>query len=264
MTCSRAVAAALLAATTVSFAAKADTIVLNYEAPGVQNTTATFSVDGVETFNSDPAGLYSSISTTFGGNGAITGVYTPGTPGAAGTSVQINNADQYGGAGGAGQYIVAFGATPYTLTLTNDPTKNPNGINYFGYWLSALDAGNQVQFYNGSTLVGSLTPSDVLSQTGSCPASLYCGNPNPAFHGQDNGEPFAFINFYDTTGTFNKVVFFESPAVGGYESDNHTVGFYTKIGGVPEPSTWAMMGLGFAGLAFAGYRSSRRRLESFA
>ena len=29
--------------------------------------------------------------------------------------------------------------------------------------------------------------------------------------------------------------------------------------GVPEPSTWVMMTLGFAGLAFAGYRSSRKR-----
>jgi hypothetical protein len=28
--------------------------------------------------------------------------------------------------------------------------------------------------------------------------------------------------------------------------------------GVPEPSTWVMMILGFAGLAFAGYRSSRK------
>ncbi len=27
--------------------------------------------------------------------------------------------------------------------------------------------------------------------------------------------------------------------------------------GAPEPSTWAMMGLGFAGLGFAGYRSKR-------
>jgi hypothetical protein len=26
----------------------------------------------------------------------------------------------------------------------------------------------------------------------------------------------------------------------------------------PEPSTWAMMLLGFAGLGFAGYRTSRR------
>jgi hypothetical protein len=29
-------------------------------------------------------------------------------------------------------------------------------------------------------------------------------------------------------------------------------------GGVPEPSTWAMMMLGLAGLAFAGYRTSRK------
>ena len=27
---------------------------------------------------------------------------------------------------------------------------------------------------------------------------------------------------------------------------------------VPEPSTWAMMGLGFAALGFAGYRKSRK------
>jgi hypothetical protein len=27
---------------------------------------------------------------------------------------------------------------------------------------------------------------------------------------------------------------------------------------VPEPSTWAMMLLGFAGLGFAGYRRSRK------
>ena len=31
----------------------------------------------------------------------------------------------------------------------------------------------------------------------------------------------------------------------------------TWTNNVPEPSTWAMMGLGFAGLAFAGYRSRR-------
>ena len=31
------------------------------------------------------------------------------------------------------------------------------------------------------------------------------------------------------------------------------------VSGVPEPSTWAMMLLGFAGLGFAGYRSSHKR-----
>jgi PEP-CTERM motif len=36
-------------------------------------------------------------------------------------------------------------------------------------------------------------------------------------------------------------------------------GFDLAIGGaVPEPSTWAMMLVGFAGLGFAGHRSTRR------
>ena len=30
--------------------------------------------------------------------------------------------------------------------------------------------------------------------------------------------------------------------------------------GTPEPSTWALMALGFAGLGFAGLRSSRRNV----
>ena len=30
------------------------------------------------------------------------------------------------------------------------------------------------------------------------------------------------------------------------------------LGGVPEPSTWAMMLIGFAGLGFAGYVKTRR------
>jgi hypothetical protein len=35
---------------------------------------------------------------------------------------------------------------------------------------------------------------------------------------------------------------------------------FTLVGSaaVPEPSAWAMMLLGFAGLSFAGYRASRR------
>jgi hypothetical protein len=59
---------------------------------------------------------------------------------------------------------------------------------------------------------------------------------------------------------------------GGFLIDNRAAiyGVYTINGGdpitvpvaltvgVPEPSTWAMMLLGFAGLGFAGYRTSRR------
>jgi hypothetical protein len=48
---------------------------------------------------------------------------------------------------------------------------------------------------------------------------------------------------------------------GSFTSDNGNVVLEPLL--VPEPSIWAMMGLGFAGLAFAGYRS-RRSLAAFA
>jgi PEP-CTERM motif len=36
-------------------------------------------------------------------------------------------------------------------------------------------------------------------------------------------------------------------------------GFYTiTVTGVPEPATWAMMLIGFAGLCFAGYRGTKK------
>jgi uncharacterized protein (TIGR03118 family) len=40
--------------------------------------------------------------------------------------------------------------------------------------------------------------------------------------------------------------------------DGETAGLFGAITVVPEPSTWAMVALGFAGLAFAGYRGSRK------
>jgi hypothetical protein len=50
----------------------------------------------------------------------------------------------------------------------------------------------------------------------------------------------------------------------GINDNGDLVGFYVDGAGntdgdlVPEPSTWAMLLAGFAGLGFAGYRSSRK------
>ena len=204
----------LATAVTAASVGRADTFDLNYEAPGVVNSTATFSEVGVETFDNLPSGINSSFTANFGDTG-ITGTYS-GPRG-----VQINNADQYGGAGGTGKYAVAFGSDPYTLTLNQ-------GVNYFGYDLSALDAGNVVTFYNNGVEVGQVAPDQVKSVESLNKA--YYGNPSANFKGQDSGEGFAFINFYDTTGTFNEVKFTEAAGYGGgYESDNQTVGIFTKV-----------------------------------
>jgi hypothetical protein len=75
------------------------------------------------------------------------------------------------------------------------------------------------------------------------------------------------FGFLDKGGVFSTIDPFGSTAVtaNGINGLGHIVGFYTNADGntvgfetsVPEPSTWAMMLLGFAGLGFLGYRKVR-------
>jgi len=51
--------------------------------------------------------------------------------------------------------------------------------------------------------------------------------------------------------------FYEERAVGEFAFGNYLA--LSPV--VPEPSTWTMMLLGFAGLGFAGYRASRKRAK---
>ena len=257
MTKTTAFVLALMASAAVASTANA-AFVVSYEgeAPGVENTTATFSVGGVETFDSQTPYAYpNSFTTTFGTSGTggtINGTYTADT----GNGVEVLPADQYGGAGGTGNYIVAFSGTPYSLSLATDI---PGGVNYFGYWLSALDKGNFVTFYGESgQKLFTFNPQDVIDTINThADPSQYYGNPNTVnyLHGQNSSEPYVFVNFFDKDGSFSKVSFSENGG-GGYESDNHTVGHYltqgqgttvtlnNSVSGVPETSTWAMMILG--------------------
>lgn len=227
---------------------------VTYEAPGVTNSTTTFTYKGVENFNTRATGVNRNFTTDFGTGAApvrITGQYK---------NVEIRNSDQYGGAGNTGRYPVAFGNTPYELTLSVVNTANSNAplpATYFGYWLSALDLGNQVQFYRGSTLLFTYSPASILAATGNCPSGPYCGKPggtNP-----NKTQPYVFMNFYDQSGLgFDRILFSENPDVGGYESDNHTIGYYKSISGtpIPEPASLALFGLGLIGLAV-----TRRRVK---
>jgi hypothetical protein len=211
------------------------------EKPGMQATSARFSVGGVETFDTLKKGWGQTLKTDFGTSGAITGVYS---------NLDILGADQYGGAGGKGNYAVTFSNSGFTLDLS---TSIAGGVNYFGYWLSALDRGNLVSFYDQGKLLFTFDPASVLGgleRTGN--AAQYYGNPNAPFAGHNRGEPYVFVNFFNQGGSFDRIHFQESPAWGGYESDNHSVGHFlskgTSIsvtGAVPEPTVWAMLIIGF-------------------
>lgn len=247
----RATRVCLAASALLAWPALADVVVQPYLGPRVEALDAgnaaagVFSALGVERFDARPVtGSSAGFSTDFGTSGIITGTYS-GTFG-------INAADQYGGAGGSGRYAVTFDqGAGYTLRLGHDASIP--GINYFGMALSALDAGNTLDFYRGGSLVYSYTAADLIKTLGACPGS-YCGNPtSPA---QNANEQYAFINFFDQSGTFDQVTFRQAAGFGGgYESDNHTVGYRTTNAvfgrGIPvaEPAGLGLVAVGLAGVA---------------
>ncbi len=226
----------------------AATVTFNYELPGRTNTTATFDYSGVETFDGRALGAGQTFSTNFGTGGdpvVITGTYR---------NVQILPGDVFSN---GTNYAVTFSTGGFLLELS---TSNNSPLTYFGFYLPALDRGNQLEFLKNGVVVATLTPASVIANTGVCPngANPYCGNPGGPFAGGNTGEPYAFINVYFSDGaSFDAVRFFEDPTVGGYESDNHTVGYFIAKGGVvPEPATWAMM---ISGFGLVGFAARRRR-----
>ena len=209
----------LLPAVLTSEAARADSFVVTYGAAGVESADTallcagtTVCVVGQQKFTGSFNG-----QTDYGTSGAIAGAYTG--------DYGVVNATQYGGAQGLETYLATFSNTGYTITLTH--SASVPGVNYFGFWLSALDSGNQLEVLRDGAVVGIYTPADLRAAVGSHPA--YFGNPSGTFAGQDVQEPFAFVNFFDLTGYFDQIKIFEAPLIGGYESDNQTVGLFTKV-----------------------------------
>ncbi len=212
---------------------------------------------GTENFDArTTANLTAGFTSNFGlsGGQTITGAYTADATAQTGTNLLNSAANQYGGAGGTGKYPQLFSGS-HTITLASNGIP---GLNYFGIWVSALDAANMIKFYNGSTLLYTFTPTTMITAINARGnRTAYYGNPNNMT--QNTGEPYAFVSFFALDGLFDKLVI-SNAGGSAFESDNHTVGYRNpniaigNLFAVPEPGAMLVLPvfvLAILGLQFA-------------
>jgi hypothetical protein len=129
---------------------------------------------------------------------------------------------------------IATSVTPQTATLT---ISNP--ANYIGLYWGSIDS------YNSMTITDSHGSHTI--------DSTHFPILNPA-NGDRGLNGSAYVNIFDYGDAITSVSFTSGQKA--FEFDNLTVaqlrGSFT--GGVPEPSTWAMLILGFCGVGFIAYR----------
>ena len=218
-------------------------ITFTLEGPKVQKTTLTGDMV-YEDFES--LALGNSTNTSFA-NGI--GVMS---------TAKIEAANQYGGAGGSGNYLRGGS------TITFNEAQS-----YMGFWWSAGDGTNSIELFGEDDaslgFYSTALVSDFISALPQTERDAYRGNPNQQFLGQNSGEYYSYLNFFGTGGTKIKKV-----ALSGvnFESDNFAFSKAAKsttgeiLSGeatdVPEPT--AVMGL--LATAAVGVVSVRRRQQS--
>jgi hypothetical protein len=144
-----------------------------------------------------------------------------------GGGIVMNN----GGGGSLGLYATPFSdETNYMAVLSGQSETVVYGKTYseLGLYWGSIDAYNVLTLFNGANSV--VVPVPPVADGGQ-------------FANDSNGY-FVVSGF-----AFDKVVF--SSTQNSFEFDN------VAVAGAPEPSTWAMMLLGFSGLGFAGYRKAK-------
>lgn len=225
-----AVIAASQIATSPVQAAAGDDISLYISAPSVQGSHVSGSGVRSENFESIVC-PGTAATTTPSGVGTMAWVDNPART-TSGASCSIVTAGDYGGAsvaalnsdpttGGSGSRYLSNGYDDIVFELTA-PVK------YVGLWWSAGNTDNEVSFYNGTTLLQTVTTSALLTKLAQSTVTAvdstvyqsasYFGNPRfkPAAPTTPN-EPFAYLNLF-LSGNYSatKIVI----AGGGFELDN--------------------------------------------
>jgi PEP-CTERM motif len=167
------------------------------------------------------------------------GTFVDGGATFSGSGVVMNN----GGQGSAGLYATPYGdATNYLAVLGGGSEEIAfSGLkSSFGLYWGSVDTYNSLAFYNGDTLVATISGADVAP-------------PMTANGGQTDYASNGYV-LLSALPQFDRV--FATSSSNSFEFDN-------VVAGVPEPSTWAMLLLGFAGLGYAGFRRSKGPIAAF-
>jgi hypothetical protein len=178
------------------------------------------------------------------GSTTSSGLFLDGGASFSGSGVVMNN----GGQGSAGLYATPYGdATNYLAVLGGGSEEIAfSGLkSSFGLYWGSVDTYNSLTFYNGNTAVATISGADVAP-------------PLAANGGQTDYASNGYI-LISALPQFDRVV--AASSSNSFEFDNVVAG---GASAVPEPSTWAMLLLGFAGLGYAGWRRSKGPIAAFA
>jgi len=199
-------------------------------------------------------------------------LYTSASSTPPGTSLPTNGAYNFNQ-----NYSASFGFGNYTITATNGSTSQTSVVPYNAdYFTTAIPYLTNFSSLNG------LNPTQNFTAT----FNSFAPNPDPAVT-----NAYTFFTIYNSLGNVVFTDGFKDPSsttslilantllansnytfeldfsdrVSGYDfaNNNYTEqgfdvrtdgAFTTGVGAVPEPSTWAMLLLGFAGIGFMAYR----------
>jgi hypothetical protein len=181
--------------------------------------------------------LYTDFSSGNPGTGTGT-LYTPSGQSQSGDQPGSFVAAPYTASGSTtGQFFATTPGETETFTFATD-------VKDVAIYIGSLDEENSLIIHTTS---GDVTYSG--TQLASVFGASLPGDGTPTITGSTSNGRFTFV---DSSVDITGITVSEGLAV---SSNSFEIAQITTS--VPETSTWAMMGLGFAGLAFAGYRARR-------
>ena len=190
---------------------------------------AVLSGTSTESFESFPTGTSAPLTLNFTGSA--------GTLSATLTGSGAVNTNPRSAPTGSGQFATS-GNNYYAVTSNNFQITFGSAVAAFGFFATDIESDVQLIFGHATGPAETFAFSALFPTAGFGTASTPSGSVN-------------FLGFTNTVNPFTSVTFAQGPNSGGdiLAFDQMTIGDARQVtGGVPEPTTWAMMVIGFGAI----------------